>query len=185
VVSDGRPSPELPSIRAAIEPLEGERVHLRPSAPADASLLTAIISDPTVDIWWQAPDPARDVAELLADDELAIWIVEADGGPIGLVMASEETDPQYRHAGIDIALIEAGQARGLGRDVVRTVARWLIDARGHHRLIIDPSHANERAIRAYAAIGFRPVGTMRRYERWRDGSWHDGLLMDLLADELR
>ena len=25
---------------------------------------------------------------------------------------------------------------------------------------------------------------MRRYERGRDGTWHDGLLMDLLADEL-
>jgi aminoglycoside 6'-N-acetyltransferase len=25
---------------------------------------------------------------------------------------------------------------------------------------------------------------MRRYERGPDGTWHDGLLMDLLADEL-
>jgi len=25
---------------------------------------------------------------------------------------------------------------------------------------------------------------LRRYERWADGEWHDGLLMDLLADEL-
>jgi hypothetical protein len=25
---------------------------------------------------------------------------------------------------------------------------------------------------------------MRRYERGADGTWHDGLLMDLLADEL-
>ena len=24
---------------------------------------------------------------------------------------------------------------------------------------------------------------MRRYERGADGSWHDGLLMDLLAEE--
>jgi hypothetical protein len=29
------------------------------------------------------------------------------------------------------------------------------------------------------------VGTMRRYERDADGvGWHDGLLMDLLAEEL-
>ncbi len=31
--------------------------------------------------------------------------------------------------------------------------------------------------------GFRPVGIMRRYQRDPDGTWHDGLLMDLLADE--
>jgi RimJ/RimL family protein N-acetyltransferase len=33
--------------------------------------------------------------------------------------------------------------------------------------------------------GFRPVGILRRYERDADGvGWHDGLLMDLLAEEL-
>ena len=28
-----------------------------------------------------------------------------------------------------------------------------------------------------------PVGRMRDYELGGDGTWHDGLLMDLLADE--
>jgi hypothetical protein len=31
---------------------------------------------------------------------------------------------------------------------------------------------------------FRPVGIMRRYERGPDGRWHDGLLMDLLPEDL-
>jgi aminoglycoside 6'-N-acetyltransferase len=52
-------------------------------------------------------------------------------------------------------------------------------------LTIDPSAANERAIRAYGAVGFRPVGIMRRYERGPDGEFHDGLLMDLLRDDFR
>jgi aminoglycoside 6'-N-acetyltransferase len=34
-------------------------------------------------------------------------------------------------------------------------------------------------------VGYRPVGVLRRYERDVDGTgWHDGLLMDLLAEEL-
>jgi aminoglycoside 6'-N-acetyltransferase len=33
-------------------------------------------------------------------------------------------------------------------------------------------------------VGIRPIGIRRRYERGLDGSWHDGLLMDLLAGEL-
>ena len=41
--------------------------------------------------------------------------------------------------------------------------------------------ANENAIRAYAKVGFRPVGVMRSYERNADGTWHDNLLMDLLG----
>jgi aminoglycoside 6'-N-acetyltransferase len=33
-------------------------------------------------------------------------------------------------------------------------------------------------------VGFREVGVMREYERGSDGTWHDGLLMEMLADEL-
>ncbi len=67
---------------------------------------------------------------------------------------------------------------------MRTVARWLLEVRGHHRITIDPAAANVHAIRAYAKVGFRPVGVMREYERGPDGTWHDGLLMDLLRGEL-
>ena len=52
------------------------------------------------------------------------------------------------------------------------------------RLTIDPAADNQRAIRAYRRVGFRPVGVMRRYERDVGGDgWHDGLLMELLAGE--
>jgi aminoglycoside 6'-N-acetyltransferase len=64
------------------------------------------------------------------------------------------------------------------------LARWLIDDRGHHRLVIDPRADNARAIASYTKVGFRPVGVLRRYDRGRDGVLRDGLLMDLLADEL-
>jgi GNAT superfamily N-acetyltransferase len=87
---------------------------------------------------------------------------------------------------IDIFLDPAVHNRGVGRDAVRTLAQHLVRARGHHRLVIDPAADNEPAIRCYASVGFRPVGVMRRYERDVDGAgWHDGLLMDLLADELQ
>jgi aminoglycoside 6'-N-acetyltransferase len=174
------------TIREAIEPLDGAGIHLRPTTTdaADAAALATVLRDPTVDAWWQVPDVDADVAELLADPELAIWLIEEDGNVVGLVMAGEEIDPMYRHASIDISIVAGGQGRGLGSETVRTVARWLIQRRGHHRVVIDPAAANARANAAYAKFGFRPVGRMRAYERSRDGSWHDGLLMDLLADEL-
>jgi aminoglycoside 6'-N-acetyltransferase len=50
--------------------------------------------------------------------------------------------------------------------------------------VIDPAADSAAAIRCYSKVGFRPVGIMRRYERGSDGTWHDGLLMDLLAEEL-
>ena len=120
----------------------------------------------------------------MTQDDIAVWAIEAGGDVVGLIQADEETEPQYRHASIDIVLASGGQDRGLGSDAVRTVARWLLDVRGHHRLTIDPAASNEREIRAYSRVGFRPVGVMRNYERARDRTWHDGVLMDLLAGEL-
>ena len=103
-----------------------------------------------------------------------------------MVQYEEENEPSYRHASIDIFLDPAVHGCGVGRDAVATLARHLVRDRGHHRLVIDPAADNEAAIRCYSAVGFRPVGRMRGYERDVDGiGWHDGLLMDLLADELR
>ena len=103
----------------------------------------------------------------------------------GMIQYSEENDPKYRHAAIDIFLDPVVHGRGYGRDAVRALARHLVRDRGHHRLVIDPAADNEAAIRSYSAVGFRPVGVMRCYERDADGGgWHDGLLMDLLVEEL-
>jgi len=68
---------------------------------------------------------------------------------------------------------------------VRTLAHHLFRERGHHRITIDPAVANERAIRSYERVGFRRVDVMWRYERGADGQWHDGLLLDLLREDLR
>ena len=108
-----------------------------------------------------------------------------DGAIVGLIQYGEEETPAYRHASIDIFLDPAVHGQGIGRDAIWTLAHHLIHERGHHRIVIDPAVDNEAAVRCYASVGFRPVGVMRRYERDADGSgWHDGLLMDLLADEL-
>jgi aminoglycoside 6'-N-acetyltransferase len=65
------------------------------------------------------------------------------------------------------------------------VIRHLFEDLGHHRITIDPALTNERAIRAYQKVGFRPIGVGRAYEKGPDGTFHDNLLMDLLAGELR
>ena len=47
-----------------------------------------------------------------------------------------------------------------------------------------PHAANAAAIRCYEKVGFETVGVMRAYEQDPvDGSWHDGLLMELVVYE--
>lgn len=172
--------------RPAAPLLRGGRVVLRAVRPEDVAALRAHLTDPSVARWWGPVRPKIDVADhwLAVDPDTTVWAIEVDEVVAGSIQAAEEADPDYRHAGIDLFLGPVFQGRGLGSDALRTVARWLFDERGHHRLTIDPSAANQRAIRTYAAVGFRPVGVMRRYERGPDGTFHDGLLMDLLRDDM-
>lgn len=160
-------------------------VRLRRVVEDDRIALESILREPSVAQWWTT----HSLDDVIDDTiDAFVWCVDeqGDGGwrVVGGVQAWENTDPEYRHAGIDLFLATAAQGRGLGRAVVRTVSAWLFDVRGHHRLVIDPAADNERAIRAYESVGFRRVGVMRQYEQGRDGSYHDGLLMDLLRDDL-
>ncbi|GAA1935692.1 GNAT family N-acetyltransferase [Kitasatospora viridis] len=166
--------------------LHGERVVLRPAEPTDVSELAAIRRTPQVYRRWRGGgDLVATVAEELADPGDETFVVLLDERVVGAIQWTQENEPDYRHASIDIYLDPEVHGQGLGADAVRTLARHLIADHGHHRLTIDPAADNAPAIACYTKVGFRPVGVLRRYERGADGVFHDGLLMDLLADELR
>ena len=166
--------------------LVGEWVVLRAPRHGDEAMLAAIQAEPAVGRWWP-PDAPDELRRMLFEPEsdTVPWVIEHEGRVVGYIQDWEETDPDYRHAGIDLFLATAAQGMRLGPDAIRTLAAHLIDDRGHHRLTIDPVAANERAIRAYTRVGFRPVGRMRAYQRTADGGWEDGLLMEMLAGELQ
>ena len=165
--------------------LLGSTVTLRPATPADALALATIRATPEVqERWGGADDLTAEILDDLVAPELHLLVIEEANRIVGAMQWQASEDPVYRHAGIDIYVDPALHGRGLGTDAVRTLARHLIHDHRHHRLVIDPAVDNLAAIRCYTKVGFRPVGVMRQYERGPDGTWHDGLLMDLLADEL-
>jgi len=156
--------------------LRGEFVCLLPTTHSHVARLTEILTHPEVLNWWGEWDADRVRRELVApDDGTVAFAIESAGEIVGFIQYAEETHPQYRHDSMDIALHPAWHHRGLGADATRVLARHLFTDRGHHRLTIDPAAHNERAIRSYRRVGFRPVGIMRRYELGPDGVWHDGL----------
>lgn len=157
--------------------LSGELVTLRPPRAED---LLRIVSEPAVAEWWP-PHAIDDVRRDFVKGGYG-WSILAGAGVAGWLEFDEHTDPMYSWVGLDIFITEALHGRGHAREVLRLAIRHFI-GRGHHRFTIDPATCNERAIGAYAAVGFRPVGVMRSYERAADGALHDALLMDLLAAE--
>ncbi len=164
--------------------LQGRLVTLRTVGASDVDAILAVMRDPTVSRWWGVYDREKVWAEMIEDNDACVFAVESGGAIAGIIQYGEELDPMYKHASIDVALGEGHQGRGIGPDAIRTLAHYLFEAKGHHRLVIDPAEANRNAIRAYESVGFQRVGSMRQYERGQDGTWHNGLLMDLLLGEL-
>jgi aminoglycoside 6'-N-acetyltransferase len=152
---------------------------LRPLIEDDQAELLRIHTTAEVVRWWDMPAEGFPWSD---EPEATRLTIQVDGAVSGLIQFSEQLEPRYRHAQIDLFLDPVLHGRGLGTEAVRRVARHLIEDRGHHRITIDPAVANIAAIRAYEKAGFRSVGVMRRYERdVSGGGWHDGLLMELVV----
>ena len=118
-----------------------------------------------------------------SDDPDAVrFTIVVDGAVAGLIQFTEETEPDYPHASIDLFLDPRRHGQGLDTDAVRAILRHLIEDRGHHRVTIDPAQDNLAAVRCYENAGFRPVGTMR--SAWRDpwGRWRDVLFMEWVQE---
>jgi aminoglycoside 6'-N-acetyltransferase len=178
----------LPAGRSTLHPmttLDGVRVRLRPVTDADRPALVAIRRSPEVFAWWRGgTDLYASVEEDIAEPGAHPFVIEVGQRVAGWIQWHQESEPDYRYATIDLYLHPALHGQGLGADAVRTMARHLFDDHSHHRLEIDPAADNHAAIACYAKVGFRPVGIRRQSERGNDGTWHDALLMDLLAAEL-
>src|SRR3954464_8877311 len=101
--------------------LRTERLTLRPLRESDLPRLLEIVDDSE---WWGEDNGADD----LRCDGMA-FTIEVDGDVAGWLGVTEENDPQYRHAGLDITLAPAYQDRGLGPEALRAVIDWLLAPR--------------------------------------------------------
>lgn len=169
------------NVPVAAQSLSCERpgLVLAPLASGDEEELRRIVATAEVRRWW---DVQPDGFPWDEPDSTRLTI-RVDGAVAGLIQFWEETEPKYRHASVDVFLDPALHGRGIGTDALGCLVGHLIEDRGHHRITIDPAADNAAAIRSYEKVGFRPVGVMRAYERDVGGAgWHDGLLMELVAE---
>jgi aminoglycoside 6'-N-acetyltransferase len=129
---------------------------VRPATAADADLLVEWHADPEVARFWDDETYTREeMLERLRRADVASFVVEADGEPVGYLQAWHEGD--HLEGGIDMFLVPAARGRGLGPDAARALASHLRDERGWRRVIVDPYLGNGTAIRAWRRAGFRDV----------------------------
>lgn len=167
-------------------------VSLRPVSAVDLEAFEARFDSPEgagPHQWFGhwSPLPRRRIWEerrLLRGDHNAL-AVDADGELAGRVdwyakaWGPPDTSTCWE---IAIALFPEHRGRGVGTAAQRLLVAYLFEHTRAERLqvVTDAEHAAERA--AVERIGFQLEGRIRR-ATWRDGRWHDCVLLSLLRDE--
>ncbi len=174
--------------------LTGDLVRLRPVEPEDADAFYRWHNDEEVMRWLQSyfHESLAALRRRFADRSensfekvtFCIETLEEHGRLIG-VIALRDADPVNARAQVDIYLGEKEYwGGGYGTDALRAACRYGFDTMRLHSIELTVVEANERAIKSYSKLGFQVDGRLRE-AFFRDGEWHDELLMCVLRDELR
>jgi RimJ/RimL family protein N-acetyltransferase len=174
--------------------LRGAKVALRPRHPADVAILhdglyndLATRAQADSRPWIPIPDGAPTISPF------AVTSVSEDVSFFSVVTLDEELvgeallwgiDAYNRFAHVGLALLPAFRGRGFSAEVLHLLCRYGFVIRGLNRLQLDTNVSNEPMIRSAKRAGFVEEGVLRQ-ARWSVGSFHDELIMGLLAEKWR
>ena len=165
-------------------------IELRDLEDNDVERLFAWRLEPEVDRWMYGAAPT-DLAvyrewfdDFRADPDRHGWIILYRGAPTGFLTLTGLTGPnQAAQWGWYV-----GEAAARGRDVGRGAQALGLDRAfidfGLQKVWSEVLADNDAALNAQAAAGFRREGYLRRHV-FKDGKFHDVVLLSILAEEWR
>jgi RimJ/RimL family protein N-acetyltransferase len=169
--------------------LRGERVLLRALETADAedlyrwhldyefSVLDGVLYPTSREAW----DEFIKKRLTPSFEEVFLGIEIEPRELIGCV-SLKRVKPEDRNADFGIAMSRERWDQRYGRDATLTLLRFAFGAMNLHRVSLVVRDENERARRMYRACGFREEGRLRE-ARFRDGIYHDEIVMGILRHE--
>ncbi|NWL89013.1 MULTISPECIES: GNAT family N-acetyltransferase [unclassified Paenibacillus] len=72
--------------------------------------------------------------------------------------------------------------QGIGREAIHLLKQFVFQSLNLNRLELEVYDYNERAYRCYRSCGFQEEGRLRK-KIFKNGSYHDVIMMSVLADE--
>ncbi len=173
--------------------LKGNGVELRRHDRANYPLYARWYGDQ--EVWrltsWTSEPMKRAAVERLfedrerssLDDSFAVhW--EGEDEPVGILSLA---NINQANSSADLSVIvgnEKDRDKGLGTEAIRILLDYAFDDLGLNRVGLSVFEFNETAIHAYEKLGFEKEGRLRK-AIWRDGSFHDAILMSILARDWR
>jgi RimJ/RimL family protein N-acetyltransferase len=165
-------------------------VSVRRARLDDVDFLVALVTHADVAPYLAAvrPADASELARLVArseadPDAFGLFVIEVDGLPAGTV-EFERVNRRSRIATLGgLAVHPDHRGRRVGDEGARWLVRHLIVEGGFHRLQMEVYGFNERALAHAERVGFTREG-VRRKAYWRNGTWVDGVLFGLVAEDV-
>ncbi len=146
---------------------------LRQARPDEAGFVHALWTAPENALWLDPPE-AGQVDEAITAGNLLIWDID---GPTGFACLT-----QWMH-GI-WSLREFATCRpGLGRAFLSAVLDEMFGPRGAHRVGLDITADNARALRFFTGAGFVREGVWRECWLRPSGDWVDCVFLAMLDRE--
>ena len=124
-------------------------------------------------------DEARHLAAI-DDDHYAYFLASDGAAPVGFSIVRDWASPERVTCVKRIAVSSPG--RGVGRRLLHAVVDAIFRDTNAHRVWLGVFPENERARRAYEAVGFKAEG-IARGNAFFGGIHHDELIMAILKPE--
>ena len=156
------------------------QISLRPTRPSDVDFVLAAERDPEANARITVREREEHLAAIAWSESDHLLILE-NGEPAGFALLFGVGGG---NRSIEIrTIVVTRPGAGIGRAALRLIVDRAFDEHGAHRVWLDVIDHNERARRAYAAVGFRDEGTMR--ESWvnPDGEFESLVIASILEDE--
>jgi RimJ/RimL family protein N-acetyltransferase len=171
---------------------EGKKVRLRAYRKEDITQALEYINDPEVkrNLVIGVPFPLRLEDEekffeniSAAKDTYSFAIETLDGSNYIGGCGMNQVDWKNRYAVVGIFIgDEQYRGKGYGSDAMRVLLRFIFDEMNMNRVKLFVFSFNQRAIKSYLKCGFKQEGTQRQ-EMFRDGQYHDTIVMGILRSE--
>jgi RimJ/RimL family protein N-acetyltransferase len=175
--------------------LKGERVLLRGLRRDDLLRLWEFNNDTEVEVAGGGDPPIPQSLERLEAEfdenarkggrDSTFFAIEAEGRMIGqcALFGFDEFRGVAHRCELGITIGDRDYwGKGYGREAITLLVDYAFTHWNVQRVGLQVLATNERAIRAYQAVGFVQEGRLRRY-MWSNGAYVDGVCMSILREE--
>lgn len=172
----------------------GKLVRLREYTKNDIFLIKEYVNDPEVKLYtapntpylFTLEDEERWYESNSANNDHYSFIIETlDTQEVLGACGVNAVDWKNRNATIGIFIGDHSYwNKGFGTDALKVLIAFIFNEMNLHKIKLCVYDFNERAIHCYKKLGFKTDGVLRD-EVFKQGSYHDEILMSLLRSEFK